>query len=646
MAGTFLVRKLDASAVVIDDLGITISGTAGTTYDLIDIQPNNLSVSDNLVAAIGVTLEVLDPRDGTTALSTADGVLTIESCNSPHFGINGGRFAALDDPAVTPATSTYLKFDGTEYVASDASDLTDEIGNDVQDLIESTLIDGSDITFVVDAGTGNNDKTITINVDDSFLRNTGDNLTSGTLTIDSGAAITVSTGAALTIADAPVNPQDAANKAYVDSISAGLDPKESVRVASAADLAATYVPAGGTAGTGSFTSAPTLIDGVVLVNGDRVLVKDQFDAKQNGIYEVIASTIWNRAEDQDGDPATEVSSGNYTFVEQGTASGSTGWVVTGDGILTLNVDDIVWVQFSGTGAYTAGVGLGLSGSEFYLDINNLVSDTITSADSIAFNDIDAPNTTKKITLSSMLSDLDIVNSLSGNGIAVQTAADTYTARSIIPSTTAAQEGILVVNGDGVAGNMSVGLDINGLTDSAADLTATDELAVFDGTNNLSMSGQQLADGVGTLLGLGSLTLTTINGQTVLTIVDSTRGNKILSVDSVELTFSENRVNHLDWLDIGNAVDADSGFVAPMNGTIVMATGNCENTGANSKDFHVFVNTTDQGSLGTLSGGTNVVFTNTTANFDFTQGDRIRVQANDVSGRIQDTVVSVYIKWRG
>lgn len=160
---------------------------------------------------------------------------------------------------------------------------------------------------------------------------------------------------------------DAVTKQQLDSVSAGLDPKESVRAATTADIGATYNPTGGTGGTGSFSSAPTAIDGVTLANSDRILVKNQTDAKQNGIYIVVSSTNWERAADQDGTPASEVSGGNFTFVEQGTANEGRGYVLVGDGLLTLNTDDLVWTQFSSVAALTGGNGIDITSNVISVD---------------------------------------------------------------------------------------------------------------------------------------------------------------------------------------------------------------------------------------------------------------------------------------
>ena len=127
--------------------------------------------------------------------------------------------------------------------------------------------------------------------------------------------VTLGTGSKIAMTEQPTGDNDLVNKAYVDSLSAGLDPKEPVLVATTADLGATYNATGGQGLSGEFTSAPTSIDGITLEDGDRVLVKDQVDQKQNGIYTVTSTTTtWERSTDQDGTPASEVSTGNYTFV--------------------------------------------------------------------------------------------------------------------------------------------------------------------------------------------------------------------------------------------------------------------------------------------------------------------------------------------
>lgn len=173
----------------------------------------------------------------------------------------------------------------------------------------------------------------------------------------------------------PINGTDAVNKDYVDSVASGLDPKESVRAATTSaggDLGGTYTDAS----PDTITGAPLVIDGVTLAVNDRVLVKNQTDPLENGIYEVTAigaTSSLQRADDHDGTPANEVSAGNFTFVEQGTTQSDTGWVLQGDGILTLNTDPLNWTQFSGSGTFLAGDGLLKTGNVFSVNVSDVTT---------------------------------------------------------------------------------------------------------------------------------------------------------------------------------------------------------------------------------------------------------------------------------
>lgn len=148
----------------------------------------------------------------------------------------------------------------------------------------------------------------------------------------------------------PVDPNDAATKAYVDARSAGLDPKASVRVATTANIT---------------LSGTQTIDGVVTVAGDRVLVKAQTDAKTNGIY-VVAAGAWSRS--TDFDDANEVTAGVFFFVEEGTVNGDSGFVLTTNNPVTIGTNNLTFVQFSGAGQIVAGSGLLKDGAELSVQV--------------------------------------------------------------------------------------------------------------------------------------------------------------------------------------------------------------------------------------------------------------------------------------
>lgn len=143
----------------------------------------------------------------------------------------------------------------------------------------------------------------------------------------------------------PTSDQDAATKYYVDSVAQGLDVKASVVAATTANI--------------TLSGAQT-IDGVSIVAGDRVLVKNQTNQADNGIY-VAASGAWARS--ADANTWAELVSA-YTFVEDGSTYADTGWVCTVNQGGTLGTTPVTWSQFSGAGTYQAGTGLTLAGNTF------------------------------------------------------------------------------------------------------------------------------------------------------------------------------------------------------------------------------------------------------------------------------------------
>ena len=171
----------------------------------------------------------------------------------------------------------------------------------------------------------------------------------------------------------PTASTDATTKAYVDSVKQALDIKDSVKLATTANLGATYNNGSGTLtmdSTGTVT-----IDGTVTALNDRILVMDQSSAEQNGIYYVSTAGavgvagIFTRA--ADANTNSEVTGGMFTFVEAGSANADNAYVLTSiTGDATLGTSTLTFTQFSGAGQVTAGNGLDKSGNTLEVNVDD------------------------------------------------------------------------------------------------------------------------------------------------------------------------------------------------------------------------------------------------------------------------------------
>lgn len=279
----------------------------------------------------------------------------------------------------------------------------------------------------------------------------------------------------LTLHAAPTSANHATTKQYVDDLfsSGGIAPFAAVRAKTTANI--------------NIASPGATHDGITLVNGDRLLVASQTTASQNGIYVFSgASSALTRAADAN-DPA-EFTPARQVFVQSGSQFGNTGWAVGSGPNPVIGTDPITFTQVSGATSYTAGNGLSLSGTQFSaVGVSGEI--TVTgSGIGLANSGVTAGTYTKvtvdskgRVTTATQALPADIgaqpidptlsaLAAFNTNGIMVQTAADTFTARTI--TGTAGQ--ITVTNGNGVSGNPTIALATTGVTPGTYNSVTVDD----------------------------------------------------------------------------------------------------------------------------------------------------------------------------
>lgn len=283
----------------------------------------------------------------------------------------------------------------------------------------------------------------------------------------------------------PVNAQDAATKLYVDNAVQGLDAKASVKAATVSNIT---------------LSGEQTVDGVALVAGDRVLVKNQTTLSQNGIYTVAAGS-WLRSIDMN--TWLEVPNA-FTFVEQGDINADTGWVCQADQGGTLETTAITFALFSSAGTFTASnltpVSAGSSTAgvfkqktgnnfEFYTLNTPAGQNALMLSTNVANNTVD-------LTVAALL---ESITDLATNGLIARTGTGTAASRSLVQPAA----GITIGNADGAAGNptftlandlaaveglATTGLAVRTATDTWTTRTLTQPAAGITITNPAGLAG--------------------------------------------------------------------------------------------------------------------------------------------------------------
>jgi len=243
---------------------------------------------------------------------------------------------------------------------------------------------------------------------------------------------------------------DAINLNQLQSFIAGLSWKDAVVAASVGNLT---------------LSGEQTVDGVAVVAGNRVLVKNQTTTSENGIY-LVASGAWTRTTDFDA-LADSVNSA-AVFVQQGTTQNDTGWTQTAE-VVTFGTDPVVWTQFNGAAGITAGIGLAKVGNTLNV---NLGAGIVELPDDDVGIDLYDPSSsaiilTEDATTRSNATNakLHLLLNLTGNGRLVQSVnglkVDTNTITEAELTASVAGNGLVGGNGTAFAVASHVGTGSNG-----------------------------------------------------------------------------------------------------------------------------------------------------------------------------------------
>lgn len=340
---------------IVSNNQITIAGEDASTTNkgIASFATANFTVTSGAVATKDITLGTSTLTNGSTTLTLAG----LEQLDVDNVRVDGNTVSSTSGALILNPTGD-LQVTHADFVAnriiysSDANGTLASSSSFTYNGTNLSLTGGLDVTGDADIDNVNiNTNTIstTDTNGDLILAPNG----TGTVTVPTGYESRAGFGA-----------DSLVTKTYVDSVANGLDVKKSVRVATTGNLSATYNNSNGTL-TATANGAIS-IDGVTLVTNDRVLVKDQSDATENGFYLVTntggASAAFVLTRTPDANDAAELTGGAFTFVEEGSTNADNGYVATHNGTPTIGTDDITFDQFSGAGQISAGNGLTKTGN--------------------------------------------------------------------------------------------------------------------------------------------------------------------------------------------------------------------------------------------------------------------------------------------
>lgn len=348
-ARTFLLtpNSSNLKSLVTDETGSgSLVFASGATLD-------NVTLSGNVTIGSDSLSEVIEDTIGSKVVGGSG--ITVS-----YNDTNGNTTVSLTDPTVQLADITDLTSGARDFLLTPSSSnlsslVSDETGSGSLVFANNPTLSGVTVNGNLTIGGSG---LVSTNINDFHTA-----VRSSRLDQMSAPSSDVSfNNVKITNLAAPTSDNDAATKAYVDAARMGLDVKASVRVATTANIT---------------LSGTQSIDGISVIAGDRVLVKNQSAASENGIY-VVAAGSWSRASDANSD--AKVTTGLFTFVSEGTAHADSGWVLTTNDTIILDTTNLAFAQFSGAGQITAGNGLTKTGNT--IDVVGTAGRIVVNADSV------------------------------------------------------------------------------------------------------------------------------------------------------------------------------------------------------------------------------------------------------------------------
>jgi len=333
---------------------ITLSG-ASATFDPFNSYMTN---GDTAYYAIVHTSSGVDEWEVGLGTWNTGNTLTRTTVLSGSNGTSAENFSSgTKDVFMTYPAAVAAYTDGS-------GDLSGDIGLGNHSTTE--LVEGSNL-YYTDA-----------RVDARLSGGTGVTYNAGAISIGQSVATTAdATFNTVTVAGDPTTGLHLATKEYVDTIaSAGIHYHDPVRAEHPTNLAATYNNGSSGVGatlTNSGTNAAIVLDGVSLALNDRVLVANQTDQTENGVYSVTTvgsgSVAWvlTRTTDTDSYSPSDPDSfgkGDAFFIKEGTVNAGHLDVLTTAGTITFGTTNIHFAEVAETTVYSAGTGLNLTGTTF------------------------------------------------------------------------------------------------------------------------------------------------------------------------------------------------------------------------------------------------------------------------------------------